>query len=419
MNGLLEPTSGTTPIEGLDLRNQMHKIHTTNGCMPTTRITERAKERYRFCGGSAATVVRNSGGGCQESGEARRRLNLNMIFLLHFNKPLSKRDEFSSKTEFICKDNSSIAELSLENQMYPWKQNPSWVDLPPEVKVTVPKGSLCNLNLKVNVGLPPEAVYNIVTDPDNKRVFKNIKEVISRKIVLDEGLRQVVEVEQAAIWSKGKGRIASKLVLEQLIQPSIVPPAPISWYLRGITTKTTEMLITDLLTEAARIRQDSSNGASEEKSGDCRKRHLRSNLRIILFPVFIFGIIVIVKLVVKVKKSENPLINVESPALLQVPYPEFRAVRTKSSSKDLPNESCRKSGSCPATILITGENRTLGEGISQIFRTPYILHLEIRILAQCTPKLYIIRKYTVYFASHLAREYAIVGCKMPIASNIP
>ena len=42
-------------------------------------------------------------------------------------------------------------------------------------QVTVPKGSLCNLGVEVNVGLPPDAVYNIVTDPDNKRVFKNIK----------------------------------------------------------------------------------------------------------------------------------------------------------------------------------------------------------------------------------------------------
>lgn len=41
--------------------------------------------------------------------------------------------------------------------------------------MSVPKGSFCNLNVKVNVGLPPDAVYNIVTDPDNKRVFKNIK----------------------------------------------------------------------------------------------------------------------------------------------------------------------------------------------------------------------------------------------------
>lgn len=43
------------------------------------------------------------------------------------------------------------------------------------LQVTVPKGSLSHLSVKVNVGFPPDAVYNIVTDPDNKRVFKNIQ----------------------------------------------------------------------------------------------------------------------------------------------------------------------------------------------------------------------------------------------------
>lgn len=69
--------------------------------------------------------------------------------------------------------------------------------------------------------------------------------------------------------TNGRGRIASKLRLEQLIQPTIVPPPPISWYLRGITTKTTEMLIDDLLAEAARIRQASSTG-NADPSGDRR-----------------------------------------------------------------------------------------------------------------------------------------------------
>ncbi|KAJ0679777.1 hypothetical protein HanOQP8_Chr12g0463441 [Helianthus annuus] len=50
------------------------------------------------------------------------------------------------------------------------------------------------------------------------------------------------------------GRIASKVTLQQLVEPAIVPPPPISWYLRGITSKTVEMLINDLVEEAARIK---------------------------------------------------------------------------------------------------------------------------------------------------------------------
>lgn len=48
------------------------------------------------------------------------------------------------------------------------------------LQVTVPQGSLCNLNLKFKAGLPPDAVYNIIIDPENKRVFKNIKVCISK-----------------------------------------------------------------------------------------------------------------------------------------------------------------------------------------------------------------------------------------------
>ncbi|KAL5552872.1 hypothetical protein UlMin_040273 [Ulmus minor] len=221
------------------------------------------------------------------------------------------------------KRGSTFVDVDLDKQLLAWGENPSWVDQRADIKVSVPKGSLSKLKVNVNVGLPPDAVYNIVTDPDNKRVFKNIKEVISRKVLVDEGHRQVVELEQAAIWkflwwsgtisvhvlvdqnrkdhsmkfkqlktgfmnkfegcwrveplfvdektclpfkpktwadyyscTGGKGRVGSKVSLEQLIEPAIVPPPPISWYLRGITTKTTEMLINDLLAETARIRGD-------------------------------------------------------------------------------------------------------------------------------------------------------------------
>ncbi|XP_068637382.1 uncharacterized protein [Aristolochia californica] len=216
---------------------------------------------------------------------------------------------------------STTLDVSLEQQLQRWNDNPYWIDQPPEIKVTVPKGSLCNLNVRFKVGLPPDAIYNIVTDADNRRVFKNIKEVISRRVLVDEGLRQVVEVEQAALWrflwfsgtisihvlvdqnradhsvkfkqgkagfmrrfegcwrleplfvdeqscyphkpvsladydfyTAGKGRVGTLVNLEQLVEPALLPPPPISWYLRGITTKTTEMLITDLLAEATRIR---------------------------------------------------------------------------------------------------------------------------------------------------------------------
>ncbi|KAK8959862.1 hypothetical protein KSP40_PGU016484 [Platanthera guangdongensis] len=237
------------------------------------------------------------------------------------------------KTIKLGEDSAKPWEVELERQLQAWRENSYWVDQPPEIEVTVPKGSLCNLNAKLKIGLPPDAVFNIITDPDNRRVFKNIKEVISRRVVVDDGTRQVVEVEQAAIWkflwwsgtisvhvvvaqcrrdhevnfkqgksgflerfegswkieplfvdeqlcsphkpkswaeyetcSGGKGRLGSIVSLQQLIQPAIVPPPPISWYLRGITTRTTEMLMRDLLGEALRLRTVS-DAASRQRTG--------------------------------------------------------------------------------------------------------------------------------------------------------
>ncbi|CAK9158175.1 unnamed protein product [Ilex paraguariensis] len=265
-------------------------------------------------------------------------------------KKSTKEDDGTNSAFPLARDkeSSAIWEVNLEKQLQTWRENPVWDDQSPDIKVSVPKGSFCNLNVKVNVGLPPDAVYNIVTDPDNRRVFKNIKEVLSRRVLVDEGSRQVVELEQAALWkflwwsgtisvhvlvdqnredysmkfkqvktgfmkrfegcwrveplfvdeksclpckpktlgdyvscTKGKGRIGSKVSLEQLLQPSLVPPPPISWYLRGITTRTTEMLIYDLLAEAARIRGVYSTenskgelGVSEGLSDECQVNKL-------------------------------------------------------------------------------------------------------------------------------------------------
>lgn len=231
----------------------------------------------------------------------------------------------SEKVRVACTA-AAASEVSLDRQLQAWRDNPSWTDQPPEIKVTVPQGSLCNLNLRFQAGLPPDAVYNIIIDPENKRVFKNIKEVVSRNVLLDEGSRQIVEVEQAAIWkflwwsgilsvhvfvdqdrrnhtvkfkqgrsgfmkkfegcwkieplfvdkeaclpldphtleeydscTAGRGRVGSAITLDQLIEPALLPPQPIAWYVRGITTRTTEMLVNDLIAETARLRGLASN----------------------------------------------------------------------------------------------------------------------------------------------------------------
>lgn len=96
--------------------------------------------------------------------------------------------------------------------------------------------------------------------------FKQVKPGFMKKfegswkvepILLDEKLCRPFKPKTLTEYmsqTQGNGRIASKVTLQQLVEPAIVPPPPISWYLRGITTKTVEMLINDLLEEAARIK---------------------------------------------------------------------------------------------------------------------------------------------------------------------
>ncbi|KAL1222998.1 hypothetical protein V5N11_019493 [Cardamine amara subsp. amara] len=227
-------------------------------------------------------------------------------------------------------------EENLEKQLQAWRDNPSWTDQPPKVQVKSQNGLFCHLNVEVNVGLPPESVYNIFTHPNNKRYFKNIKENISRKVLIDEGLKQTVEVKQAATWkflwwagtfpvhlivqenrnnltsnykqektmfmkvfegcwkveplfidehlcetskpktredydkcSNGRGRIGSKVTMDQMFQPSaILTPPPLSWYIRGITVKTTESMIEDLLAEAARLRGGGGGHIDDQSEND-------------------------------------------------------------------------------------------------------------------------------------------------------
>lgn len=52
------------------------------------------------------------------------------------------------------------------------------------MQVEVPKGCFCNLYCKFKVGLHPDGVYGIISDPDNKRIFKNIKVRLRLKGVL-------------------------------------------------------------------------------------------------------------------------------------------------------------------------------------------------------------------------------------------
>ena len=43
-------------------------------------------------------------------------------------------------------------------------------------------------------------------------------------------------LEEYESCTGGRGRVTSAITLDQLIEPALLPPPPISWYLRGITS---------------------------------------------------------------------------------------------------------------------------------------------------------------------------------------
>lgn len=70
----------------------------------------------------------------------------------------------------------------------------------------------------------------------------------------------------------------------------------------------------------------------------------------------------------------------EWPPVLQLPDPQFRAVRTDFVSfGDLPSDSCRDTGSCPVTLLITGNNQSLGESECVDFFAALVTDILIKI----------------------------------------
>lgn len=133
-----------------------------------------------------------------------------------------------------------------------------------------------------------------------------------------------------------------------------------------------------------------------------QKRNVKTNIRLILFPFILCVIIVLLQVLLDrvvsnsddykcgcncVRKSGSDCVEEKCgieystpqqaqfcpiprppqwPPMLQVPAPEYRAVRNDFLTyPDLPNESCRIDGSCPATILLTGNNQSFGQTLNK------------------------------------------------------
>lgn len=135
-----------------------------------------------------------------------------------------------------------------------------------------------------------------------------------------------------------------------------------------------------------------------------QKRNKRSNIALIVFPILLCILLTVLQKVLdsQIDKPQfkcgcNPNNKNECglqysdyiqaafcavpkppkwPGLLQIPDPEFRAVRTDFlPSSDLPDESCRKTGSCPVSILLTGNNQSLTQSVGEHMLTTAPLNL--------------------------------------------
>ncbi|GMP33511.1 hypothetical protein CsSME_00006799 [Camellia sinensis var. sinensis] len=129
-----------------------------------------------------------------------------------------------------------------------------------------------------------------------------------------------------------------------------------------------------------------------------QKRNIKENVRLILFPFLLCVLLVLVQSLINTEldkpknkcgcacsngkdicESNERVCGIqystlsqvatcpipsppEWPPLFQIPGPKYRAAKTDFSSfTDLPAESCKNTGTCPATILYTGNNQSFGE----------------------------------------------------------
>ncbi|AEE30421.1 hypothetical protein (Domain of unknown function DUF220) [Arabidopsis thaliana] len=145
-----------------------------------------------------------------------------------------------------------------------------WYDAPPKVKVTTKKG-LCHMHIELTVGLPPEGVYDLFANPNDFPFFRidneTGRELLGRYMkekmkfmkyfegkwkieplyVDSERLckdRKPKSREEYKRCSGGEGKVASKVTMDQYFQPYfLLNLPPLSWYIRGITIKTTKNLL--------------------------------------------------------------------------------------------------------------------------------------------------------------------------------
>lgn len=124
-----------------------------------------------------------------------------------------------------------------------------------------------------------------------------------------------------------------------------------------------------------------------------QRKHIWTNVRLVLIPLFLCLILLSFQLLLDaVTKSfsettkcgnKDDLLSSDCaipnppllPPMLEIPEPVSRAVKANLFPYNgLPDKSCRKIGTCPVTILVTGNNHSLGKGTCLIMLPPCYVH---------------------------------------------
>jgi len=87
------------------------------------------------------------------------------------------------------------------------------------VEIEQPKDGFWNsVKVIAKIPLPPKKVFDVLTDPSNRSIFRSIKRVNYRKVIKDDGRgRKTVEVEHVGQWKFGwfKGQFTVRLLVKQ------------------------------------------------------------------------------------------------------------------------------------------------------------------------------------------------------------
>uniref|UniRef100_A0A7N0VH06 ABC transporter domain-containing protein n=1 Tax=Kalanchoe fedtschenkoi TaxID=63787 RepID=A0A7N0VH06_KALFE len=146
------------------------------------------------------------------------------------------------------------------------------------------------------------------------------------------------------------------------------------------------------------------------KSLTFQKSNLKANIKLVVIPFLLILCVFLIQLLLDIKREGETSICVcdciytsqelkcetkcpdgfEDPdavtpcpipkppiqlPLIQVPSPESRAVKNDLFfSIDFPDETCRKNGTCPAVVLLSGNDPSLGESLGKWMFTSYSLN---------------------------------------------